>query len=131
MKRLTGQWVRKAEHDVLVARHLFTLRPLLADEICFHCQQAIEKLFKGLLAERGLLIQKTHDLTILLAQLLPSDPKLRLLGRGLKGVTRYAVEYRYPGVTTTARQARTAYRKALLVRDEIRRRLGLSARPMN
>src|SRR6266481_6157412 len=130
MKRLTGQWLRKAEHDVLVARHLFKLKPLLTDEICFHCQQAVEKLFKGMLAERGLPIQKTHDLSILLAHLLPADPTLRSLRRGLKGVTRYAVEYRYPGMNTSARQARAAYRKALLVRGEVHKRLGLPSTPV-
>jgi HEPN domain-containing protein len=129
MKRLTGQWLRKAEHDVLAAWHLFKLSPLLTDEICFHCQQAIEKLLKGMLAERGLPIQKTHDLTVLLGQLLPTDPTLRSLRRGLKGVTRHAVEYRYPGMNTTARQARAAYQKALLVRQGIRKRLGLPAKP--
>jgi len=129
MKRLTGQWLRKAERDVLVARHLFKLRPLLTDEICFHCQQAIEKFLKGMLAERGLPIQKTHDLTILLGQLLPTDSTLRSLRRGLKGITRYAVEYRYPGMHTSTRQTRGAYRKALQVRREIRKRLGLPAQP--
>jgi len=104
---------------VLVARHLTKLKPLLTDEICFHCQQAIEKPLKGMLAEHGLPIQKTHDLTILLAQLLPTDPTLRSLRRGLKRVTRYAVEYRYPGINATARQAQAAYRKALLVRMEM------------
>ncbi len=66
MKGYTRQWVRKAESDIAVARHLFKLRPLPSDEICFHCQQAIEKYFKSLLAESGLPIQKTHDLTILI-----------------------------------------------------------------
>jgi HEPN domain-containing protein len=126
MKRLTGQWVGKAEHDILAARHLFRLKPLLSDEICFHCQQAIEKYLKSMLAERRLPLQKTHDLTILLSQLLPAEPTLRFLRRGMKGVSRYAVEYCYPGMNTTARQARVAYHKALLV--EIRKRLGLSTK---
>ena len=129
MKRLTGQWLRKAEHDLLAARHLFKLKPLLTDEICFHCQQAVEKLLKGALAENGLPIQKTHDLTILLDQLLPTAPALRSLRRGLKGVSRSAVEYRYPGMNTSTRQARAAYQKALLVRQVIRKHLGLLAKP--
>jgi HEPN domain-containing protein len=120
--------VRKAENDLVVARHLFKLKPLPSDEICFHCQQAIEKYFKGMLAESGLPIQKTHDLTILLLQLIPADATLRPLGRGLKSVTRYAVEYRYPGMNTTSRQARAAYRKGQSVREETRRRLGLRTR---
>ena len=100
----------------------------LSDEVAFHCQQAIEKYFKGLLAEHGLPIQKTHDLTILLNHLIPTDSTLLGLRRGLKAVTRYAVEYRYPGLNTTMRQARSAYKKALSVRRAIRLRLGLPNR---
>jgi hypothetical protein len=57
--------------------------------------------------------------------LIPSDATLRPLGRGLKGITHYAVEYRYPGMNTTRRQAGAAYRKSLVVREEVRRRLRL------
>jgi hypothetical protein len=93
MKKVTRQWLRKAENDLRAARHLFTLKPLLTDEICFHAQQAIEKFLKSLLAEQGLSIQKTHDLTILLAHLLPTFPSLRPLGRdpicGRVQVSRY------------------------------------------
>ena len=128
MKKYTRLWVRKAESDIVVARHLFKLKPLPTDEICFHCQQAIENYFKGLLADSALPIQKTHDLAILLLQLIPTDAALRPLGRGLKGMTRYAVEYRYPGMNTTSRQARTAYQKALVIREAIRRQLGLRTR---
>src|SRR5438046_10712115 len=81
MKTFTGQWVRKAESDLAVARHLFSLKPVPSDEICFHCQQAIEKYLKGLLSEHSLPIQKTHDLSILLQQLIQSDATLRPLGR--------------------------------------------------
>jgi hypothetical protein len=83
-----------------------------------------------MLTERGLPVQKTHDLTVLLDQLLPTDPTLRSLRRGLKGVTRYAVEYRYPGMNTSARQARAAYQKSLLVRQEILKHLGLPPKPL-
>jgi HEPN domain-containing protein len=130
MKRITGQWLGKAEHDILAAKHLFKPRPLLTDEICFHCQQAIEKLLKGLLAERGLPIQKTHDLTILLGQLLPTYPALKSFRRGMKSVTRYAVEYRYPGLSTSARQAQSAFKKALSVRKEVYNQLGVPAKPL-
>jgi len=82
-----------------------------------------------MMAEHELPIQKTHDLTILLDQLLPTDPTLRSVRRGLKGVTRYAVEYRYPGTNTSARQARAAYKKALVVRRGIHKCLGLPAKP--
>jgi HEPN domain-containing protein len=104
---------------------LLKLRPLISDEIAFHCQQTIEKYLKGLLFEGGLPIQKTHDLTALLDRLIPTDGTLRSFRPGLKAISRYAGEYRYPGINTTARQARAAYNKALLVREEVRKRLGL------
>jgi len=109
---------------------LLKLRPLVTDEICFHCQQASEKYFKALLAEHGLPIQKTHDLTVLLMQLLPAEPTLRSLQRGLKGLSRYAVEFRYPGSNTSRAQARAAWRRALRIRARIRERLGLPAKPL-
>jgi HEPN domain-containing protein len=129
MKPITRQWVRKAENDLAAARQLLATKPMLSDEVCFHCQQAIEKYFKAFLAEHGMPIQKTHDLTILLHQLLPIDATLGPLSRGLKGITRYAVEYRYPGLTTTGRQARTASQNALVVCAAIRKRLGLRMKP--
>jgi HEPN domain-containing protein len=128
MKKVTRQWVRKAEHDIAAAKHLLSLKPTLSDEICFHSQQAIEKFLKSILCEHGQPIQKTHDLTVLLAQLLPVDPRFRSLGRGLKSISRYAVEYRYPGLNTSARQARAAFSKALVVKDAVRKHLGLPVR---
>src|SRR5260370_40723713 len=65
MKKLTGEWVRKAENAIAAARQLFKQKPLLPDEIGFHCQQAIEKYFKAFLVEQGIPIKKTHDLVFL------------------------------------------------------------------
>jgi hypothetical protein len=42
-------------------------------------------------------VPRTHDLEDLLDLLLPHDPTLKPLRRGLGSLTRYAVEYRYPG----------------------------------
>ena len=43
-----------------------------------------------------------------------------------KSLTRYGVEYRYPGVRATTRRMRAALRQAERVRCELRERLGLS-----
>jgi HEPN domain-containing protein len=125
MKKLTGEWVRKAENAIAAARQLIKQKPILPDEIGFHCQQAIEKYLKALQFEQGIAIKKTHDLVFLLKELTPADPTLKLLRPGLKEITRYSGEFRYPGLDATSRQARAAYKKALIVRNEIRERLGL------
>jgi hypothetical protein len=80
------------------------------------------------LQERGFVILRTHNLVQLLDFLLPGDAALRLLRRGCKSLSRFAVNFRYPGVTATCRQAEAAVRSAQRVRQEIRLRLGLPVR---
>jgi HEPN domain-containing protein len=94
--------------------------------VCFHCQQATEKYLKALLQEWGLVPPRTHDLVDLLSLLVPRDSALHRLRRKVGSLTRYAVDFRYPGERATSRQAQTALRHAEFVRIEIRRRLGLS-----
>jgi HEPN domain-containing protein len=125
MKKLTAEWVKKAEDDFRVAQRLLRGRVQFPDQICFHCQQAIEKYLKAMLQEAGVPFPKTHDILQLIDLLIPIDRTLRRLRRGSRRLTRYAVDYRYPGLHTTVRQARAAYAKGTLFRAEIRKRLGL------
>ena len=55
----------------------------------------------------------------------PVDATLVALRRGMNSLTPYAVEYRYPGISATKRQAQAALRHAEKVRAAIRQRLGL------
>jgi HEPN domain-containing protein len=79
-----------------------------------------------MLQELGAVMPKTHDLEDLLDLLLPHDATLRPLRRGMNSLTRYAVEYRYPGERATARRMEAALRRAEHVRKELRGRLRLS-----
>jgi HEPN domain-containing protein len=93
--------------------------------VCFHCQQSAEKYLKALLIERGIGFPKTHRLEDLLLILVPHDTSLKKLRRAVVTLTRYAVDYRYPGENATKREATAALRQARKVREEIRIRLGL------
>src|SRR5436309_3142003 len=97
MKKLTREWVRKAEADRVAATTLARARTPLHDVVCFHCQQTVEKYLKALLQESGLPVTRTHDLEALLLQLLPGHPSLRSFRRGVARLTDYAVDTRYPG----------------------------------
>ena len=125
MKRHTAQWVLKAEEDIEVARSLAAQTKPRRDAVCFHCQQSAEKYLKALLQELGRVVPRTHNLNDLLDLLLPHDVTLASLRRGLKGLTRYAVEYRYPGLRARTREMQSALRLAERVRTELRIRLGL------
>ncbi len=125
MKRQTAMWVRKAAEDWVGARSLAVQVPPLRDLVCFHCQQAAEKYLKALLQESGVYVPKTHDLQALLNLLLPFDASLAPLWKGMRSLSRHAVEYRYPGVRATSRAMETALRHTERVRRELRTRFGL------
>ena len=126
MKRQTAQWVLKAEEDIEVARSLAADAKPKRDAVGFHCQQSAEKYFKALLQDLGLSVPKIHDLEAIVDLLLPHDATLKPIRRGLKSLTRYAVEYRYPGRRASGPQMQSALQKAERVRLEIRTRLGLA-----
>jgi HEPN domain-containing protein len=129
MKRITREWVRKAEDDFRAAGVLATGDGPFHDQVCFHCQQTAEKYLKGLLEELSVPFSKTHDLEDLLDLLLPYHASLGGDRRGLRFLTRFAVDPRYPLLRTTKRQAAAALRWAGKVRQACRNLLGLQPPP--
>lgn len=120
MKRLTAEWVRKAESDFVAAEKLARGQDRLHDAVCFHCQQCAEKYLKSLLQEAGIAVPRTHGLIALIMLLPPQFGELRPLRRGLDYLTRFAVQTRYPGETATKRQATAALRWANRIRTACR-----------
>lgn len=125
LRKLTAEWVRKAEADITAARRLLAEKPPLYDPVCLHFQQCGEKYLKALLQEKSLPVPRSHDLDFLLAQLLPVCPGLSVLQRCAGRLNQYAVQYRYPGSHATGRHARSAGTSATLIRAMIRQELGL------
>jgi HEPN domain-containing protein len=80
-------------------------------------------------AESGDPVPRTHDLDQLLNLLSHSYPTLRSLRRGLRFLSDYAVDFRYPGKRGTKRRATAALRWSGRVRDACRALLGIRARP--
>src|SRR5438132_9779822 len=110
MKKLTAEWVRKAERDYRVATRLARSRPAENDFVCFCCQQSAEKYLKALLVELGKSVPRTHNLEDLLGLLRPHHTALSALRRGLLFLTRFAVDTRYPGFHARRSQADASLR---------------------
>jgi HEPN domain-containing protein len=125
MKKETRAWVRKAEQDWAAAVREASADDPPRDVACFLCQQCAEKYLKAILEELGLSIPKTHDLDKLLTHLLPHHNSLKGLTSRLVILSRYAVDYRYPGFSTSTREMRAAIRHAGRVRLRARTILGL------
>ncbi len=60
-------WIEKAEHDLLSIRNNLAADQVPWDVVCFHAQQAAEKLLKGFLVHGGRSARKTHDLVSFLS----------------------------------------------------------------
>jgi HEPN domain-containing protein len=72
------------------------MKPVPAEIICFHCQQAAEKALKAFLAYHGTSIQKTHDLTNLNELCVAHDEEITALAEHCIALNDYAVVIRYP-----------------------------------
>ena len=89
-------WVAKAEHDLLNIENNLAATDIPWDTVCFHAQQAAEKLFKALLAHRGREVSRTHDLVALLARCAEDDRRLASLEADCHRLTSFGIASRDP-----------------------------------
>ena len=89
-------WLAKAENDLLNIENNLSARVIPWDTVCFHAQQAAEKLLKGFLVFHGRALPRTHDLIALLSACVQVTPGLAKLQQDCQRLTQYAVASRYP-----------------------------------
>ena len=128
MSPLAQEWVEKAEADLATAsRELAVAENPNYDAVCFHAQQCAEKYLKGVLEQNRTHVPKTHDLGELLDLALNIDPSLDNLRELCDRLEGYAVDFRYPGDSTSRGMAEEAIAAAREVRARARALLGLNA----
>lgn len=95
MKYLTKEWLNAAELDMKSANQLLQDESLTS-VVTFHCQQAIEKIFKAILVEHDREPQRIHDLLrlykLVLEYIDPFDDITTL-----KVINEAYIDTRYPG----------------------------------
>jgi HEPN domain-containing protein len=74
MKR-PNNWFFFAQEDLRTAKAL--LKAGIYNQVCFHCQQGVEKTLKGFLRSRGKSVPKTHSLDDLVEMCSEIDAKFR------------------------------------------------------
>jgi HEPN domain-containing protein len=120
MNETVREWIAKAEGDYATAgRELAATERLNLDAVCFHAQQCIEKLMKGLLIHVGVIPPRTHDLVYLADMLAPLCPGWSAPVEDLRFLTRAAVDYRYPGEFAEEQEAAEAFAIATRLRDRL------------
>ncbi len=112
------RWFDKARNDLLDADNNLAADKVPYDTVCFHCQQAAEKLLKGFLVAHGCEYPITHNLFVILDKVIEYDRLAESLREALSLLNPYAVEVRYPGDELTltidnATEARQATQEVL------------------
>jgi HEPN domain-containing protein len=121
MKDETSEWVQKAEGDMKTAqREFIVLEEPNHDAVCFHAQQCAEKYLKARIIEEGLQVTRTHDLEVVLNQLLLFEAGLTDLMQAVRILSAMAVEVRYPGMAADEDDAAEALRSSEKIRNAIR-----------
>lgn len=87
----------------------------------FHSQQCAEKAIKGFLTFHKVRFSKTHDLIQLAAEVAVIDVKLSKHIIKTKGLTDYAVVFRYPSIEKkplSLNKVKTAIKQSQAIYDE-------------
>lgn len=90
------QWVKKAESDWQTVLILAAHESCPRDTLCFHCQQHVEKLLKGLLTSHEMEAPRTHNLRRLIQLLETVSADLAPLEGASDALTAHGVSGRYP-----------------------------------
>ena len=91
------EWLHKAKNDLLSAKAVLDSEYGITDVPCFHAQQTVEKAFKGFLTWHSISFGKTHDLMILLAEVVQRVPDFDDVRSVCAELAEFAVDVRYPG----------------------------------
>jgi HEPN domain-containing protein len=106
--------------DYDAAKNMAALfNPVPLEIVCYHCQQAAEKILKAYSIAQGEPLIKTHDLRIIMTQCISHDESFNSLSVSCSALTDYAVITRYPigEDSVTEHDMKTALRNAAEIMD--------------
>lgn len=136
MKPLTGEkcfmndtvkeWIAKAAMDCGTAgRELQASQEPNFDAVCFHAQQCVEKLMKGLLIHFGTVPPKSHDLVYLGDLLATVCNGWSWPVEELRFLSRASVDFRYPGESADREEANRAFDIATRIKKKLESLFGV------
>jgi HEPN domain-containing protein len=92
-----SEWIRLSDMDMATARHMFeTYHPKPLEIVCFHSQQAAEKMLKCFLVSQEVEAPKTHDMRNLCDLCIELKEGFNEIYEPAVLLTRYGVIPRYP-----------------------------------
>lgn len=125
-RREAGEWLQRAQRDLLIAERALQGVPTLADQAVYHAQQAAEKTLKAFLAANNHPLQKTHNLEYLVTQCQGVNTTFGEFLASARTLNPYATLFRYPGgpLEPAAGEAERAIQLAREIVVHVREQLG-------
>jgi HEPN domain-containing protein len=93
---IINEWLDYATKDINSAKYLLGMRPIPLEIICYHCEQAAEKILKCYLIHRDEEPPRTHDLKLLCKICAALDKTFDEISQPCINLTPYGVQPRYP-----------------------------------
>ncbi|MCZ7391703.1 MAG: HEPN domain-containing protein [Candidatus Methanoperedens sp.] len=94
---LVEEWLKRANSNLFRAKLGKVSEEVLYEDLCFDCEQAVEKSIKALLVQRGVPFPKTHSIAYLIELIEDSGLDVSDEIKEAVSLTAYAVGTRYPG----------------------------------
>lgn len=120
-QEVVRQWLHKADNDLKNIANNLVATDIPTDTVCFHAQQAVEKLIKAVLVASGREVYKTHDLVRLLTDIADLIPDLTAYEDLFEEISEYGVGARYPDgfCDPTLEEAQHSYNIALQIKTKV------------
>jgi HEPN domain-containing protein len=96
-KPLHQQWLERSRSNLERARIDKFSRHILYEDMCFDCQQSVEKALKALLVFKNIEYDWTHDIGVLIKTLEDNHIEVSDDIKKSASLSVYAVRTRYPG----------------------------------
>ncbi len=96
-KAIAIEWLKRAKSNLEIAIIGELSNTILYEDLCFECQQAVEKALKGFLIFIEIPFSKTHSISYLIDMLESNGINIPDMVKEAVILTDYAVTTRYPG----------------------------------
>ncbi|MBU0600691.1 HEPN domain-containing protein [bacterium] len=116
-KEFVLEWLKRAKSHLARARMGKTSEEVLYEDLCFDCQQAVEKTIKALLISRNKKFPWTHSIAKLLELVLEEGIEIPDKVKMAIDLTDYAVRTRYPGEIEPVDEEE--YEEALILAEDV------------
>ncbi len=116
-KALHHQWFDRARSNLERARMDKFSRHILYEDMCFDCQQSVEKALKALMVSRNIQFEWTHQIGVLIKALEDNQIGVPDNIKKSASLSVYAVRTRYPGDEEPV--SKDEFQEALNIADSV------------